>query len=129
MSAPKIISLQFALFFRDIIERPDVEFSDLNENMMNIFDAMPSIIPIPRELPPEVPIVTQRSELNEYICNISRSRIDLHFQRIDDKRSNEKILIDFNAKIIGFITYVVRNLRVVYREVLSTNRTVRFYSK
>ncbi len=104
----KVISLQFALFFRDIIDRPDIEFSDLNANMMNVFDAVPTVMPIPRELPPEVPMVTHRSESNEYICNIARSRIDLHFQRISDNRSNAEVVVDFNAKVLGFIIYVLK---------------------
>jgi hypothetical protein len=109
----KIISLQFALFFRDIVDRPDIEFSDVNANMMNVFDAVPSVMPIPRELPPDVPMVTQRSESNEYVCNISRSRIDLHFQRIGDQRSNAELIADFNAKVLGFITYVLKKRPVV----------------
>ncbi len=109
----KIVSLQFALFFRDIVDRPDVEFNDINMNMMNIFDAIPSIIPIPRELPAEVPIVTQRSDSNNYICNIARSRIDLHYQRINNDSSNIKILNDFNSKILGLISYVLKKRPVV----------------
>lgn len=109
----KIISLQFALFFRDIVDRPDIEFSDVNANMMNVFDSIPSVMPIPRELPPDVPMVTQRSESNEYVCNIARSRIDLHFQRIANHRSNAELLNDFNAKVLGFITYVLKKRPIV----------------
>lgn len=109
----KIISLQFALFFRDIVDRPDIEFSDVNANMMNVFDAIPSVMPIPRELPPDVPMVTQRSESNEYVCNVARSRIDLHFQRVADQRSNAELLTDFNAKVLGFISYVLKKRPIV----------------
>lgn len=104
----KIISLQFALFFRDISDRPDIEFADINENMMNIFDAIPTIMPIPKEMPSDIPIITQRSNSNEYTCNISRSRIDLHFQRINNERSNKELLADFNAKVFSFINYVLK---------------------
>lgn len=109
----KIISLQFALFFRDVVDRPDIEFSDVNANMMNMFDAIPTVMPIPRELPPDVPMVTQRSESNEYICNVARSRIDLHFQRVTDRRSNAELLTDFNAKVLGFISYVLKKRPIV----------------
>lgn len=37
----KLVSLQFALFYKDIVKRPDVAFNDINENMLNIFDAIP----------------------------------------------------------------------------------------
>lgn len=101
-----IVSLQFALFFRDIIERPDLEFADINSNLMNIFDSIPNIIPIPRELPNDIPIVTQRSESNEYVCNISRSRIDLHYNRINAEKTNVEVLADFNAKVNGLLNYL-----------------------
>ena len=58
----RIISLQFAYFLRDIVSRPDLEFSTLNSEMLNIFDAMPQMIPVPRELPPEVPVMVLSSE-------------------------------------------------------------------
>lgn len=102
------MSLQFALFFRDIIDRPDLEFSDLNINLMNIFDAIPTIINIPRELPADVPIVSQRSNSNEYVCNISRSRIDLHYNKINEDISNSEVLIDFNSKVMRLISYLFK---------------------
>ena len=108
----KIISLQFALFFRNNIERPDTEFKNINEEMMNIFDGIPTILPIPKELPPEIPRVTQRSSSNEYTCNIAKSRIDLLFQRINNEKSNATILNDFNAKVISFINYVLKKQKI-----------------
>lgn len=103
----QILTLQLALFFRDIVDRPDVEFKDLNEDLLNIFDAVPSIIPVPRGLPSDVPMITQRSENNQYICNIARSRIDLIFQRVDGEKTNIELLKDFNAKVNGFAKYVL----------------------
>jgi hypothetical protein len=109
----QIISLQFALFFQDIIERPDTEFSDLNMNLMNIFGDVPLIMPIPPELPPEVPRVTLKSENKAYICQIARSRVDLISNRISKETSNEEMLKDFNAKVRGFIKYVLEKRKIV----------------
>lgn len=95
-----------ALFFKDIVDRPDIEFKNINENMLNMFDGIPSIMPLPRELPSDVPMVTQRSENNQYVCNISRARIDLIFQRISEEKSNTELLKDFNSKVNGFVKYV-----------------------
>ena len=106
ISNTKIVSLQFALFFQDIIERPDLEFSELNLNLMNIFDAIPTIVNIPKELPSDIPIVTLRSSTNEYSCNISRSRIDLHYNVTTDKKTNSEIIQDFNSKVFGLIEYL-----------------------
>lgn len=89
----QLITLQFALFFKDIVQRPDIEFRDINENMFNIFDAIPQIIPLPKELPPDVPMIIHRSENNEYVCNISRVRIDVIVQRTNQEKANYLIII------------------------------------
>lgn len=109
----RIITLQFALFLRDIVARPDIEFGSLNEDMLNIFDAMPQMIPVPRELPPEVPVVILTSEEKEYTCNISRSRIDFVLQRTNDEKSNSDLLKDFNAKVAGFVKSVLSKQEVI----------------
>lgn len=109
----RIITLQFALFLRDIVARPDIEFGSLNEDMLNIFDAMPQMIPVPRELPPEVPEVILTSEEKEYTCNISRSRIDFVLQRTNDEKSNSDLLKDFNAKVAGLVKSVLSKQEVI----------------
>jgi len=109
----RILSLQFAFFLRDIVARPDIEFGNLNSEMLNIFDAMPQMIPIPPELPPEVPVIILSSEKKEYACNISRSRIDFILQRISDHKSNGDILKDFNAKVAGITKAILAKQEVV----------------
>ena len=98
----KIINLQFAFFLRDIVDRPDIEFGDLNSRLLNIFDAMPQMIPTPRELPPEVPVIILKSSNGAYSCNISRSRIDFNLSRINEEKSNTDLVKDFNVKISVF---------------------------
>jgi hypothetical protein len=58
----RVVSLQFAFLFKDIVERPDRDFGDLNSEMLNIFDAMPQMIPVPKELSPNIPVMMLRSE-------------------------------------------------------------------
>jgi hypothetical protein len=109
----RIITLQFALFLRDIVARPDIEFSSLNADMLNIFDAMPQMIPVPRELPPEVPVVVLTSEKKEYTCNLSRSRVDFVLQRTSDDKSNSDLLKDFNAKVAGLVKSILSKQEVI----------------
>lgn len=78
----------------------------LNEHMLNLFDGMPSIIPVPQELPPDIPVVTLRSEKHGYTCNISRSRIDLIYSRPNDEKPNSEVFRDFNLKVLAFTKYV-----------------------
>lgn len=109
----KILNLQFAFFLSDIVERPDIDFSDLNAKMLNVFDAMPQMIPTPRELPPEVPVIILKSSNGKYGCNISRSRVDFTLARIDEEKSNKDMLNDFNAKVSGLIKYILEKQEIV----------------
>jgi hypothetical protein len=109
----KILNLQFAFFLRDIVDRPDIDFGDLNTKLLNIFDAMPQMIPTPRELPPEVPVIILRSSNGTYGCNISRSRIDFTLSRIDEEKSNADLLKDFNAKVSGLIKYILEKQEII----------------
>lgn len=108
-----IVSLQFALFFRDLVERPDIDFGDMNIKMLNIFDAIPSIMPIPKELPPEIPVMSLRSESGEFSCNISRNRIDFYITRIGDEKKNTEILKDFNIKVFALCEYILKKKEVI----------------
>jgi hypothetical protein len=108
----RIFSLQFAYFLRDVVERPDLEFGMLNSDMLNAFDAMPQMIPVPRELPTEVPVMVLSSSKKDYVCNISRSRIDFIINRIDDTKSNLDLLKDFNAKVSGLTKSILSKQEV-----------------
>jgi len=109
----KIINLQFAFFLRDIVDRPDIEFGDLNSRLLNIFDAMPQMIPTPRELPPEVPVIILKSSNGAYSCNISRSRIDFNLSRINEEKSNADLVKDFNVKISALIKYILEKQEII----------------
>ena len=108
----RIISLQFAYFLRDVVERPDLEFGMLNSDMLNAFDAMPQLIDVPRELPTEFPVMVLSSSKNDYVCNISRSRIDFIINRTDDIKSNLDLLKDFHAKVSGLTKSILSKQEV-----------------
>lgn len=109
----KIIGLQFAFFFKDIVARPDLEFSDLNNVMLNAFDGIPQIIPLPPQMPVEVPMVVLQSETQSYVCQISRTRLDFMVNRVDQVKSNSDLLKDFNAKVFGLTKYILGCQEVV----------------
>lgn len=111
--ATNLMSLQFALFFKDIVNRPDKEFKDLDDSLMNIFDAMPTSMDIPQELPLDVPMVMLKSISGDYMCNIARSRIDLHFQQMSHIQSNDEAIKDFNMKVIALIGYIIPKKEVI----------------
>jgi hypothetical protein len=108
-----IVSLQFALFFKDLVERPDLDFSDINVRMLNIFDAIPTTTPIPKELPPEIPMIYHRSESSKFLCNIARNRIDFFVNRTTDNEKNNELVKDFNIKTLALCDYVITKKEIV----------------
>lgn len=108
----ELVSLHFAIFFRDVVSRPDREFADLNEKMQNLFDGIPTILGIPEGAPPEIPIVNLKSEQAGYTCSIARSRADLTLSR-NDERPNQDLLVDFNRKTMPFVEYLLSKREVV----------------
>ena len=111
----KLIKLQIALFFFEIETRPDRLISVVNDNLGNLFDAMPSIFPIPQEAPPEIPIVTLSDSNQRFSCSIARSRID--FSRVisagEQLDETDKVITDFQKKANLFVAAVSQAKKVV----------------
>ena len=75
----EIFSVQIALFPKDLIRRPDQYYNDINLKMNGIFDAIPIVMSVPENAPPEFPIVQMFSSDGVYKANIARGRIDLFY--------------------------------------------------
>ena len=73
----KLVSIQMAMFANNLIPRPDLLMNKINTKMNNVFDAIPNIINLPMNAPPEIPVAQVTSTNNVYALNISRSRVDL----------------------------------------------------
>ena len=73
----KVLSIQMALFTRDLISRQDLVMSGINEKTGKIFNAMPNIMNLPLDAPPEIPLVQVVSTDGMYNLNVSRNRVDL----------------------------------------------------
>lgn len=82
----KVLDVHIILFFDNILPRPDELMHPLNFKLNNIFDAMPNILPLPEDVPKEVPVVILKSRDNTYRCNISRANIDFSLspRNLDD---------------------------------------------
>lgn len=102
----KMIQLQLALFFEDYEGRPDRFIPMINESMAHLFDQMPTIIPIPNGAPPEIPSVILKSSDEIYVCNISRSRIDLIMNLGNVDSPSDSIMEEYIAKIRPYISLV-----------------------
>lgn len=82
----EVIRIQLALFLRDLISRPDKFAENINQRLNNVFDAMPEILDIPMDAPPEIPIARFKSSKVPYLLNVSRMRCDLMISPQEENR-------------------------------------------
>ena len=106
MAKEKIVQLQMALFFKGIENRPDRLVGKIDDVMGGLFDQMPTIIPIPSDAPAEFPSVIMRSSNGVYVCNISKTRIDLVVNLAQSSES-------FSVNIEKFLNQVKNFSRVI----------------
>lgn len=103
----KLDTLQIALFFKSIINRPDLEFDKLKKDLVDVFDKMPTTIPVPPGVPEDIPLMILQSSSNKYTCNIAKGRIDLIITGIDNINS-ELELINKYIKIVFESTQMIQ---------------------
>lgn len=74
-------TLQVAIFFNDMILRPDILAEKFNEGFGGIFDATPIVSPVPTGAPQEpfaeFPIVQRTSSQSPHRFNVAAKRCDL----------------------------------------------------
>lgn len=111
----KLLSLQMALFTKDLMGRPDLIFAEINKKTGNLFDAMPNIVNLPIDAPPEIPIVQARSLDGKYTMNLSRNRADF--------------IVSNKYEEDGTPNEVFRDVRIMlekyYKYMLETNEIIR----
>ena len=102
------------MFFQIPEARPDIHYSPINNDMGNLFDGMPQIIPLPFEAPHDIPRVTLRSGNDRYNCNIAASRIDLIFNEVGAPELEwPELMKDFSSKSTLFVKSVFSRIPIV----------------
>ena len=97
----KLISLQFAFFFNGYLtEQPDKLSVGLRD-VCPIFDATPHTIPLPPDVPDNIPGLLLRSEDNTYQLNVSKGRADFFYNsKVADQEK------DFSEHKTNFSKYL-----------------------
>lgn len=93
-----VMNFQLAVFFKQQLTRPDQFFSYINDAIGNLFDRMPQIIPLPEEVPAEIPRVTVSSMSGTYVLNVSLNRIDFTLNVADSQFKESESISDFIIK-------------------------------
>ena len=99
----KVIKIQIALFFKDIISRPDLLAENINQKLGNMFDAMPTCMDLPLDAPAEIPIVYRKSTKLPHLLNVARNRCDLILTPMVENNSLGVIEARYNNEITEYI--------------------------
>jgi len=98
---------QIALFYKNMIKRPDEIYVTLNKKMGNLFDSVPTVIPLASEIPGDIPMVQLSSKDDKYKCTISKDRT--HFFYFPQE---EMAIDDYVIKAKKFIEYILKVAKV-----------------
>lgn len=115
----KLLSLQLAIFSKDLIGRPDLVFNEVNTKIGKVINDIPTILNLPADAPVDFPIVQAKSVNRQLNINVSRSRIDFiihfdiennetpidafNFQRSLINKFYKAVLESINANRVGFV--------------------------
>ena len=108
-----VMSFQLAIFFKQHITRPDQFFSSINDAAGNLFDRMPQIIPLPDEVPPEIPRVAATNMSGTYNFNISLNRLDFTLNVSDSQFKEPEALSDFALKSKLIVKNIPNEIEIV----------------
>ncbi|MHB8102360.1 MAG: hypothetical protein ACYDEF_09350 [Methanosarcina sp.] len=102
----RIMDIHVVLFFSNELQRPDLLQHSLNFKLNNLFDDVPTILPMPPQAPKEIPSVLLKSVDNKYKCNISRSNIDFSFFPQENVEKFSDIESSFDKTAVDFIKVI-----------------------
>lgn len=107
MKKEELLTLQIALFFNDIVYRPDELFYKVNKQLGDIIDTMPTTMNPPVNAPADIPVVQSNSKNGEYGINVSRNRMDLFINPVNNRESIPDYInrnMDMIEKYINAVT-------------------------
>lgn len=92
----QLLRFQMAVFFKNPAERPDLLSGNLPKELLELFDLIPVVNPIP-QIPqgfaniniPDIPVVTLQSSQQGYQGTISKGRADFYYNYVGQKEYGE----------------------------------------
>lgn len=107
------VNLQVAVFFNNIVSRPDQLGNRMNAQMGNLFDAIPNTINLPPDVPDEIPLMQMSSTTSGNRLNISRGRIDLFTSADPLEQVNLNRFIEMQEALVFSYFQALQNEKVV----------------
>lgn len=92
----QLLRFQMAVFFKNPAERPDLLSGNMPKELLELFDLIPVVNPIP-QIPqgfaniniPDIPVVTLQSSQQGYQGTISKGRADFYYNYVGQKEYGE----------------------------------------
>lgn len=109
----KVIKIQIALFFKDIISRPDLLAEQINQKLGNMFDAMPTCVDLPLDAPAEIPVVYRKCTKLPHLLNVSRNRCDLIFTPLVENNVLSVIEARYSNDILEYVKAAMSNYEII----------------
>jgi len=73
----KVVSLQGAFFVKKLdLENPLNVAQGLNSACGNLFDGPPAVLPVPKDVPPQVPVIVLKTQDEKQHLNVTHERLD-----------------------------------------------------
>ena len=107
------VNLQVAVFFNNIVSRPDQLGNRMNAHMGNLFDAIPNTINLPPDVPDEIPLMQMSSTTSGNRLNVSRGRIDLFTSADPLEQVNLNRFIEMQEALVFSYFQALQNEKVV----------------
>ena len=107
------VNLQVAVFFNNIVSRPDQLGNRMNAQMGNLFDAIPNTINLPPDVPDEIPLMQMSSTTSGNRLNVSRGRIDLFTSADPLEQVNLNRFIQMQEALVFSYFQSLQNEKVV----------------
>ena len=92
----QLLRFQMSVFFKNPAERPDLLSGNMPKELLELFDLIPVVNPIP-QIPqgfaniniPDIPVVTLQSSQQGYQGTISKGRADFYYNYVGQKEYGE----------------------------------------
>jgi tryptophanyl-tRNA synthetase len=115
-------------FVQLVIYSPGIVFinklkmaNEINDNLSNLLDDDPVMLPLPEDAPADIPIIQMSSKNKRYILSIAANRIDFIYQYKDENKGLFPAL-DFFEKFLTIFKYFAEKIHTQFtRSAMVTN--------
>jgi len=120
----KLLSIQFSIFTPTLVFLGSKVVGELFSKFTHVFDGEPIILPLPQDIPSDIPRITLQSRNQEYKAEIAVSRVNLYksFHNIDEENTKDflDLCLEFSKEYVNCTNAQIGRLATVILRFLET---------